>query len=58
MNFSQMRHARWAVGLSLYNHMHKFKHVICVKIVRLGAVPSCIIQIDNSSFILLQFDLI
>jgi len=53
-----MRHARWAVGLSLYNHMHKFKHVICVKIVRLGAVPSCIIQIDNSSFILLQFDLI
>ena len=29
VNFSQMHHVKCGERLSLYNHMHKFKHILC-----------------------------
>ena len=28
-NFSQLHHVNWGEVVLVYNHMHKFKHIVC-----------------------------
>jgi len=27
--FSQTHHVKWGEGMLFYNHIHKFKHILC-----------------------------
>jgi len=46
VNFIQMHHIKWGEEVLLYNHIHKFKHILCEDL-SLGAVLFCICRVEN-----------
>jgi len=55
--FSQTHHIKCGEGLLLYNHKHKFKHILCEDWKVAGSAILYYAGL-TTHFILLQFDLI
>jgi hypothetical protein len=52
VNFSQMLLVNCGVGLLLYNHMHKFKHILFEELWVLGQCHLVLCRVDNPCLIL------